>query len=271
MAINFSAVKRSSMLGRAARLGLKLVPRNAVVPVLQGELRGMKWIAGSSLHGCWLGTADSANQRILREFIRPGSVFYDLGANVGYYTLLASRLVAGSGRVFAFEPLPRNLEILRRHVGLNHRSGGRCTANVTIIDAAVSDAAGTATFMPDVSPDRAHLVGTGDRNVDRSREAEKVREGIEVRLVSIDDLTSAATDPLPAPNMMKIDVEGAEAMVFKGAARTIDASRPVILLATHGPDVHAECCEFLRKRGYTLRPLGSAELDKAEELLAVPD
>jgi FkbM family methyltransferase len=209
-------------------------------------------------------------------------VVYDIGANVGFYTLLSSRLVGEGGRVFAFEPLPRNVAFLNRHVELNSAGGGGgggCAANVTVIDAAVSDREGTAVFVPDGggAPDRAHIVGTGDKNVDVRAEVEagKGEAGLTVRTVSVDGLVAGKVSvrgkaqPLPPPDMMKIDVEGAEAMVLKGAARTILARMPIIFLATHGPQVHAVCCDMLRGWGYELRAVGGGHLDEAEEVVAV--
>src|SRR5579864_334767 len=81
--INFSAINRSSLLGRILRLPLRLLPRGSVVPILQGPLRGRRWIVGSSTHGCWLGSYENGEQKILQASIRPGSVVYDIGANVG--------------------------------------------------------------------------------------------------------------------------------------------------------------------------------------------
>ncbi len=75
--------------------------------VVQGPLRGKRWIAGSSNHGCWLGSYELAKQRKVIELVRPGMVCWDVGAHVGFYTLLFAELVGPLGRVFAFEPLPR--------------------------------------------------------------------------------------------------------------------------------------------------------------------
>jgi FkbM family methyltransferase len=272
MAVDFSRIGRGSIAGRLGRAALGLVPKRAVVSVLQGELKGCKWVVGSSLHGCWLGSADMEKQALYREHIKPGSVVYDIGANVGYYTLLASRRAGANGWVYAFEPLPRNLAFLRRHVELNFARGGRCTGNVTVLEVAVSDAEGTATFVPDASPDRAHLVGTGDKHADRAADARRATtDGITVRTVQIDALVAGKNEPqIRPPGAIKIDVEGAEMMVLRGASETITKNRPVIILATHGPELHASCCELLRGWGYTLSPVGSKDLATADELLAIP-
>jgi FkbM family methyltransferase len=276
MGLDISSIPRGSLAGRLARSLLTLLPKTVVVSVKQGELRGSKWVVGSSIHGCWLGSYEYPKQQLFRAHIKPGSVVFDIGANVGFYTLLSSRLAGPGGRVFAFEPLPRNLGFLRRHVDLNREAGGRCAGNITVIDAAVSDREGTATFMPDEAPERAHIVGTGDQNVDAAAETRAAgagKAGITVRTVSIDELVSGSAQPvLPPPSLMKIDVEGAEELVLKGAARTIQTHKPTIFLATHGPEVHAACCGTLQEWGYRLTPIGGDRLDQTDEVVAVhPD
>jgi hypothetical protein len=93
--INFSGISNSVLLGRALRLPLRLIPKQAEVRILQGPLRGKRWIAGSSNHGCWLGSYEAAKQRKIIEFLRPGMVCWDVGVNVGFYTLLFAELVGG--------------------------------------------------------------------------------------------------------------------------------------------------------------------------------
>src|SRR5216684_2115948 len=101
------------------RLPLRLIPRGAIVRIVSGELRGWQWIVHSATNGCWLGTYERHVQRLFRQRLRPGAVALDVGANVGFFTLLASKLVGSAGHVYAFEPLPRNLYYLERHVRLN--------------------------------------------------------------------------------------------------------------------------------------------------------
>jgi hypothetical protein len=110
--LNFSAIPRHAVAGRALRLPLRLIPRSLVVPILQGPLRGARWIVGSATHGCWLGCYERAKQQGFVRILAPGQVVYDLGANVGFYTLLAARRVGPTGEVHAFEPGAENLEFV---------------------------------------------------------------------------------------------------------------------------------------------------------------
>src|SRR6267143_3626666 len=88
--MDLSSIPFTSPVGKLLRLPLRLLPKQAVVPVLQGELRGTRWIVGSSTHGCWLGTYEHENQRLFASLVLASGLVYDLGANVGFYTLLAA-------------------------------------------------------------------------------------------------------------------------------------------------------------------------------------
>jgi FkbM family methyltransferase len=179
--INLSGITRSSLVGKLLRLPLRLLPRNLTVPILQGPLRGTKWISGSSTHGCWLGSYEFDKQRLLTKTIRSGTVFLDIGANVGFYTLLASVLVGEDGQVFAFEPLPKNIDYLDRHLKIN------AIRNVKVFRAAVSDQTGTAFFEEVESASEGRLSEKGK---------------LTVELLSLDDLYFKGL--LPLPDYMKL-------------------------------------------------------------------
>ena len=117
--MNFSAVPYHSWLGRVLRFPLRLLPPETIVPILQGRLRGKRWIVGSGNHGCWLGSYEYEKRRAFEQTISAGNIVFDVGAHVGFYTLLASTLVGPTGRVVAFEPAPRNLRYLKEHLRLN--------------------------------------------------------------------------------------------------------------------------------------------------------
>jgi predicted methyltransferase len=90
------------------------------MPILQGKLRGKKWSVGSCSHGCWLGRYEYKKRIIFENTVRQGNTVLDIGAYVGFYTVLASILVGPTGKVHAFEPLPRNLEYIKEHLRLNN-------------------------------------------------------------------------------------------------------------------------------------------------------
>jgi len=226
--INFSGISDSSFLGRALRLPLRLIPDAAVLRVVQGPLRGKRWIAGSFNHGCWLGSYELAKQRKVIELVRAGMVCWDVGAHVGFYTLLFAELVGPQGKVFAFEPLPRNVDLLRRHVEMN---GYR---NVRTLPCALADFDGEASFDPGPNPSMGRIAPSGPLRVPCARADTLVARG-----------------EVEAPDVIKIDVEGAEAAVLRGARRAMER-HPAILLATHGEQAHGECLGLLAAAGYEM-------------------
>lgn len=238
---------RNSFAGAAARGLIKMLPRNTVLPILKGPLRGKKWVVGSSFQSCWLGVYEFEKQHEFTRIVKSGHVVYDVGANVGFYTLLAATLAGPEGRVYAFEPLPRNLALLKRHVEMNQMN------NVEILDGAVSDKPGTARFSTGDIPEMTHLSDTGE---------------IEVRTYQLDELVSSAR--VPPPRVIKVDVEGAEANVLAGARDILQRHKPILLLATHGAEVHQKCCDFLLEMGYSLHPLDDKPLERSSEIRAEP-
>ncbi|UBF28987.1 FkbM family methyltransferase [Kovacikia minuta CCNUW1] len=242
--MNFSGISNRSIVGKLLRAPLQFIPSTLQIPILQGQLRGKRWIVGSSQHGCWLGSYEYDKQRLLQQIITPGSTLFDLGAHVGFHTLLAAELVGSSGKVIAFEPMPNNLVYLREHLRLNR------ITNVTVIAAAVSDHTGTATFELNNSSFKGHLSTQGT---------------LPVKTVSLDDLI--AKGEIPIPDCLKIDVEGAEMSVFRGAIHLLKEAHPTLILATHGDEIQKQCREFLTSLGYQIQPIGEKSLENADELL----
>ena len=241
--MNFSAISEISLLGKVLRWPLRFIPASMRLPILQGRLRGTIWIVGAGNHGYWLGSYESDKQVVFEKYIHPGNVVYDIGAHTGYYSLLASTLVGPLGKVFAFEPLPRNIRFLKEHLRINQ------VTNIQVINAAVSDRSGSASFSDEDSSFSGRLTANGE---------------IEVNMVCLDDLWAGGE--LPPPAVIKVDVEGAEFSVLSGAKRVIQTSRPFIFLATHGAEIHHQCEVWLQTAGYKLSILNSPD-----EILALPD
>jgi FkbM family methyltransferase len=246
--MNFSGIKSSSLSGRILRWPLRLVPRTARIPIVQGPLRGKKWIVGSSNHGCWLGSYEYEKQMAFCREVRKGSVVYDLGANVGFYSLLASTLAGNEGMVFSFEPSTRNLQYLSKHIELNRIS------NCRIFDMAVSSSDGVAHFYLDPNPAEGRLIQG------------KQKHAVPVKTVKLDTLVFSRG--MAPPDLLKCDIEGGEYEALKGAEAILRQFAPVIFLATHGPEVHRQCCELLGTLGYKLLPLDSSSLPEATEIIA---
>jgi FkbM family methyltransferase len=215
------------------------------IPIMAGPLRGTWWLpqSGGKVLRFLNGTYEPQQTKVFTEQLRPGQTLIDVGAHVGYYALLAAKLVGDQGRVFAFEPNPRNFDFLKQHVAVNALS------NVRIEQSAVSDTNGTASFDLGKGSGTGHLAMSGP---------------VEVTTIRLDDYCAANRI---APNAIKCDVEGAELAVLRGAERTIVMHRPVLFLSTHGASIHSACMSWLRERGYSLSPINADDVDDAAELL----
>jgi hypothetical protein len=89
---------------------------------------------------------------------------------------------------------------------------------------------------------------------------------ITVRTTTLDRLMGE----LPLPDLIEMDIEGAEYSALCGAEQLLRKSSPVIFLSTHGRDVHRACCELLRTLGYKLHAIGPKSIDETDELCCVP-
>jgi FkbM family methyltransferase len=216
--------------------------------IVRGRLKGMWWdpLSGGKVLRVLGGTYEREQTELFATHVRPGATVLDVGAHVGYYTLLAARLAGTDGRVLAFEPEPGNAERLRRHVALNR------LGQVEVVEAAVAARPGAASFARGTGSGTGRLMARGDS---------------EVRTVAIDDEVAARGI---RPAVIKIDVEGAERIVLEGADRTLRTARPVLFLSTHGPLPHTECTVILERLGYTLRPILGDDVASSAELLCLP-
>jgi FkbM family methyltransferase len=236
-----------SSFARLARLPLRLLPRTAGVPILSGALRGKRWVVGAATHGCWLGTFERRTQAVFRNLVKRDGVVFDIGANVGFFTLLASCLVGPRGKVVAFEPVPRNVGMLRRHLEMNG------IENVDVRQVAVSDVTGIARMRTLHSNLQWKLAPEGD---------------IEVETVALDDLWSTAA--LPRPDVVKMDIEGAEAGALAGAARLLAEAMPVLVLSAHGWEQYERCRLQLSRAGYEFDPIRDGSGDGGYEFIGRP-
>jgi FkbM family methyltransferase len=229
-----SFMPNTSPLKRLLRTPLHFIPPSLKVPVVGGPLQGKRWIVGSSIHRCWIGTYDPAESRLMKQHLHPGNTCFDIGAQAGYHTLFASSLVGPAGRVFAFEPSPRNFANIKRHLAMNH------LANVSVVEAAVSDFDGISNFDCSCSAVAGHLSAGG---------------GLAVRTISLDHEIDNGN--LPEPDYIKIDAEGAEALILEGARKLLVRRHPTLSVETHQwlppfPTVREDCIRFLSQIGYTL-------------------
>jgi FkbM family methyltransferase len=159
----------------------------------------------SVLRDC--GEWEWAETAYLRAILRPGKTFVDVGAHVGYFSVLGSKGVGPAGRVIAFEPEPRNLDLLRRNLARN-----RCR-NATVIPYAVTSAPGWMSLKLDEENRGAHhLVPPGEA-------------GTTVRCVRLDDVLPETVD------VVKVDAQGYDHEVVAGLERTLARNPAMVVIA----------------------------------------
>jgi FkbM family methyltransferase len=205
-----------SILPRAPACLLASVPGGGKVKIDYSEEIALLLL----LHGAY----EAAELEFLGTFAKPGTTVVDVGANIGMYTVPLANAVGAAGTVLAFEPVPQTLEKLRANVALNG------LMNVTIVAAAVAETPRVAEIRLANDSAYASLVlvkkdrGTG--------------ETLTVPVVTIDQVWEERQRP--TISFCKIDVEGAELLVLKGAEAVVRACRPALLVETDfGPQLDA--------------------------------
>jgi FkbM family methyltransferase len=205
----------------------------------------------------WGGTYERAFAEVLAGAVIRGGVCYDIGGYRGY--MAGVMAAAGASQVVVFEPLPENQQAIRRLCALNP------TLPVELLGLAIGKADGVArlTTMPDRSMAK---LATSPFQPDAGACGE-----IEVPLRTIDALVREGT--IPPPDIVKIDVEGAECDVLAGAAETLHQWLPAVLLEAHSRALEEECTRALRDLGYRVRRIGAPPRgeDHTRHLMAVSD
>lgn len=235
------AIYRIGPLARGIRGLLNRAAPHGITPVTiaAGDLVGYTLALDlQSEKDYWLGTYEPELQWALRTLVQPGMVAYDVGANIGYVSLLLARRVGPQGRVYAFEALPANLDRLRQNVAYNSLS-----ERVVIVSGAVIDKRGTVRFLVHASGGMGKAEGSAGR-------PEIYQASIAVDGFSLDEFVYEENHP--APHVVKIDIEGGEVLALPGMRRLLHMARPLILLELHGPEAAQQAWEVLSEAAYRL-------------------
>ena len=225
--------------------------------IQHGAGSGLRFNCNGGHPGYLLGTSEPTEQDFVCRRLHLGEVFYDIGANIGFYSTIAGRLVGPQGRVVAFEPDPVCATQARLNADLN------AFDHVTVVVAAVSDKPGAMRMQ------RGEDVGQGSAHNRLAAASDST--GIPVRVVTVDGWR-AENDASP-PTFVMIDVEGAEIDVLRGMLTTIRDYKPLILCEVHWlGDLFNEFVDaHLRPLGYEVTALGAEEVGSLGRWHAVLD
>ena len=221
---------RIPLLGNWLRSLASGYPEGSVVTIKRGCAAGMRFTRSHRyLNGYWLGIYEPEMQEALSSRLRPGAVFYDIGANAGFFSLLAAKCVGNEGEVFAFEPDPKNAETVKAQFHIN---GLR---NCHLVEFAVGRELGMASF-------------------ECARAEGKLVEGrtegsIMVRVTTLD----AFLEDHRAPDVIRMDVEGSELDALQGGMKLFDSARPPVwLIELHGEKQARGVWDILTKQNYEI-------------------
>lgn len=236
---------RQPLLARAIRRAL-----NTAAPAGKSEVQ----IAAGLLAGCrmaldlhsekdyWLGTYEPDLQRAAQTHMRAGMSVADVGANIGYISLMAARLVGEGGCVFAFEALPDNISRLEENVSLNSLN-----SRVKIIHAAVTEKVGQTEFLTHSSGAMGKTEGSAGRD-------SAYNQRLRVPALTLDHFFFGQGHP--PPQVVKMDIEGGEGLALAGMTRLLSQTRPVLLIELHGEQAAHQVWELLTAHAYRLHHMG---------------
>ncbi|MEM6525804.1 MAG: FkbM family methyltransferase [Bacteroidota bacterium] len=193
--------------------------------IRKGPLKSLKWIKGSHNFSVILGIYEKNQTNAFVKIAKKSACFLDLGAHVGYYSMLYRQLNS-KGTIYAFEPLPDNIVYLNKHIEMNGMS------DINVVNAAVSDVSTILKF-----------------DIGKSSVAGKLSEegNVEVQCVS---LKKWIAEKGIEPDLIKMDIEGHEFNVLKHISDYLKTMRPALFLSTHGDTLHTQCINLLKELGY---------------------
>jgi FkbM family methyltransferase len=203
----------ASMLGRSVKVSVMGKTFNM-------DLRDGAVSSTLFAEGIW----EPEETAFLEKILRPGMVFVDIGANIGYYTVMASGLVGSTGKVFAFEPDPRNFALLERNIAENH------CENVFIDQKAV--AASTRRVFLYRSEGNYGDHRTYNPSDDALRQHKSKRSAVAVEALSLDDYFAEHPTGI---DVLKMDIQGSEYDAFIGMRRTLQRNSDVTILTEFWP------------------------------------
>jgi FkbM family methyltransferase len=220
-----------------AWVGRRIVPQDTLVwiQVKNGPAAGIWLHLNPRFEAVYAGrNYEPAVEKALFSHIQPGNIFYDVGAHIGVFSLMAARLAGPRGCVFAFEPDPANLRRIEEHIERNQ------LPMIEPVSRAAWSSAGRARFEranPRSSLNRGSLAAVATVVSD---------ETFEVETITLDEF-SVQNSP---PDLVKLDVEGAEAGVLRGADMIFRRFKPVLVCEIHHPQAASEVTQWLDERGY---------------------
>lgn len=212
-------------------------------------MRGVKWLIASANPGQALGRYEPIQEGVISDLLKRSEYFWDVGAHVGWYTLMANKLMPTSGKIFSFEPNPHNVALLETNISLNRPS------RIFVLQQAISDKSGSAIF-------------TGASQTGRlNPSTQQDQVSVTVKTNSLDKLVEELGH---TPDLIKMDIEGAELKALEGAGSLLSSGDTTFVLSAHGWQLKDACVDLLSKYRYDTSMLISNQDDGDYLILCKP-
>ena len=228
----FHLLRRTPLVGDAMLRLIDLwIPLGTLrsVRIRAGQLEGMVMEMYPHALDMAIGRHEPLVADLIQRHLTEGDIAFDIGANVGYFTLLMARGVGPGGHVVAFEPDPLVVEYLRGNVAGNE---ARLGTSIDIANAAVGGVSESRPFTPGSRISRGRL-------------------GSEPGPLMVDVVTlGAAIERYGTPQLIKIDVEGAESELLDGATDCLTKLKSTIIIEAHSEQLERRCLDLLRRSGF---------------------
>lgn len=187
------------------------------------------------------GRYSTADQQVFFQLLKPGGTFVDIGANIGWYSLVAGTVLGPSGRILAIEPEPRNLELLK----INLDRG--CRTPYSILPIAIGEQESTASLF--LSPDNF-----GDHSLLQNGYKASTREKVEVPVRRLDQVLTP--EEFLKVDLLKMDTQGYEPRILSGLRLLLQVHRPPLMIEFSPMHIYEcnsspfEIYSFLENNGY---------------------
>lgn len=236
---NLRYARMNSALARHC-LGLLYRPGH-LYAIPFGSLRGLRLFYDPSIDfHTMLGLWEAERLTLLRKLLPRFRIqtVYDIGANIGFYTLFFAQVLPAEAKIYAFEPAPATAARLRDHLAINHKT------NTEVIEAACSNRNGQTEFY---LSSRHHSMSSLHAHWAADAHARAAK--ITVPTVTLDDFIYGAVAHQP-PDFIKMDIEGGGTFALPGCARCLQDQRPLALIESHTPDEDRAISQVLLTHEY---------------------
>jgi len=250
------SLRQVPLLGRAIHgISHLFLPWNTRtwVEVESGLGRGLKLRLNPRYDsGFWRGDYEGDIQKVFSMHVKPGAVVYDVGANIGFFSLVAARLVGPQGSVFSFEADPENAARLRENAKTN------LMEQVSVVNSPVWSS-NTRVFFATSSDHSSRFVGS-------VQSQENGGNGFYKLAITLDDFAHNHA----LPDFIKMDIEGGETEALAGASELFKKARPFLLLEVHNRDAEEYVKKWLSQQSYGYQWLASGPAKLPCHLIARP-